>query len=179
MIKLRLPKGIRSCFVPAVLLLLVGLVLDFGFTRPRVTEVRALCARRAALSAQLSELSAREWAADRICVRLGCTNAEDSLAASGSDLAELARKIDAAGLRRLEIVARESGREGNVLIAHFTVRVTGSYQQNLEFVRSLEADPRLMVLESFRLEPIVGSSALDAAYDLRLIDPITVEGVAS
>jgi Tfp pilus assembly protein PilO len=103
----------------------------------------------------------------------------DSLSGADNDLADLARKIDAAGLRRLEIVARESERQGNLRVAHYTVRVTGSYQQNLEFVRVLEADPRLVMLDSFRLEPIAGSSALEAAYDLRLVDPVPVGEVAT
>jgi hypothetical protein len=179
MIGLHLPGTLRLCFGPALRLLLAGLALDFGLTRPRVAEVQALCARRAAASEQLSQLAARDWAAGRIHVRLGGERSADSLTASGNDLEELARKIDAAGLRRLEIVARETTREGNLLVARYSVRVAGDFRQNLEFVRLLETDARLTLLDSFRIEPVAGSYGLDAAYDLRLIDPIPAGGAAS
>lgn len=179
MIRLHLSRKLRLCFGPALLLLLTGLALDFGVTRPQVAEVQALCARRAAASAQLSELAARDWAAGRIHVRLGGDRSADSLTACGNDLEELARKIDAAGLRRLEIVARETTREGNLLVARYTVRATGDFRQNLEFIRLLETDARLTILDSFRIEPVAGSYGLDAAYDLRLIDPFPPGGGAS
>jgi hypothetical protein len=175
----RFPLKFRLCFGPAILLLLTGMAVEIGFTRPRVVEVQRLCARRTALSEQLSKLAAQEWASDRICLRLGCGHAEDSEATPANDLAELARKIDQAGLRRLEIVARESERDGSLLITRYTVRVTGDYRQNLEFVRLLEADARLVVIDAFRLEPAPGVGLLDAAYDLHLVDPIPTEEAAS
>jgi hypothetical protein len=155
---------------PTVGLLIVGVVLDLGFTRPRVEQVNMLCARRAALEERVSELSAQAWAADRINVHLGRDATADSLAAGDNDLAELARRIDVAGLRRLEIGVRGTEQQGHLTRARYTVRVTGAYQQILEFVRALEADRRLVVFESFHLRPIDGSRDVEGAFDLLLID---------
>jgi hypothetical protein len=174
-----LPRGPALLTAAAVGLLVVGLVIDLGFTRPRVDAVHHLLARRAELTAELAGLTAREWVAERMLLHMKGEACGDSVPSQDGGLAFLARRIEESGLRRLEIVAIISGREGNLDISRFSVRATGSFAAGLEFVRRLESDRRLVVLESIRMMPVAESEALEMGFDLLMVDLAAAAEVAS
>ena len=170
------PRRTVVLMMVAAGLLLTGLVIDVGFTRPRAAEVRSLTARRMTLSSQMTVLAAEGSAARRLQDRLGPEARAEMPSAPGSELGWLAHEIEVAGLRRLEIVSREAGVQERFLVARYSLRASGSYRRVLELVQRLEADRRLVVIESLRLAPVGEWGELEAGLDLALVTPTSVEG---
>lgn len=160
----------------AASLILTGLAIDVGFTRPRAEEARSLAARRAELSSELTSLAAQGLTARRVRARMGEGASAEASSAPGSDLAWIAQQIEASGLRRHEIVMRDAVVQGGYLITRYSLRVTGGYHGVLDLVRRLETDRRLVIAESLRLQPAPTHDALEAGLDLALVTPTAAEG---
>lgn len=165
--------SIGLALVLPLLLLILGLVADIGFTRPKLKEVRQLAARHSELQKRLVELERQERRGDELAAYLGGDNLEDALSnLAGEDpLAYLNELIEAAGLRRQELGTEETAEFGKLRGTQFYLRLTGSFSRILDFVQRLEQSPRLASVDALILDKEAGSGQLKARLRVAIYEP--------
>jgi hypothetical protein len=160
--------------LPALVLLALGLLVDFGFAGARADEVRRLIAQRETLRAQVAGQEGRAQRAHELALRLDGDDLAAALAAQQAvdPVSYLGSAIRQAGLHSLELGTEASNQSAQVMRTRYYVRASGSYGGLLRFVRSLESDPRVLTIDSFTAERIVGETGLDIRVNLSFYEPL-------
>jgi hypothetical protein len=159
--------------LPLVLLIL-GLLVDIGFTRPKLRAVRSLADQQVQLQRRLAQLERREGRVDELAAYLGGDNLNDALSTLdvGDPLAYLSQLIEAARLRRQELGTEETTELGKLRRTQFYLRVTGSFSRILELVRQLEQSPRLASVDAMILQKEFDSGQLKARLRVSIYEPV-------
>jgi hypothetical protein len=161
--------------LPALVLLALGLLVDFGFAGARADSVRRLSAQRVSLRAQVAGQEGQTQRARELARRLDGEDLTAALAAQQAvDPVEfLGRAMRQAGLHSLELGTEPSSQTAQVLRTRYYVRATGDYDGLLRFVRGLESDPRVLTIDGFTAEKVLGETGLDIRVNLSFYGPLT------
>jgi hypothetical protein len=155
-------------------LLILGLLVDIGFTRPKLRAVRSLADQKAQLQKRLVQLERQGQTVDELAAYLGGDDLNEALSNLdvGDPLAYLSQLIEAARLRRQELGTEETSELGKLRRTQFYLRVTGSFSRVLELVRQLEQSPRLASIDAMILEKEFDSGQLKARLRVSIYEPI-------
>ena len=162
----------NALFILAAALLGLGLVVDLGFTRPRLEEIRSLEAARARLHLRRDQRGAREREAKELARLLGADDLASAVSAGqGEDPVDfLGHALERWQLERVQLTTRSSTSAGPLRQTGYTLKVEGSYGGILNFVRSVEMGPRVVTVDAISMVPGTGSAALEAELDLTLYE---------
>ena len=171
-------RSSRSLLIIPALLLALGLILDFGFARPRLTELGALETQRARLFRQDASRSSNEREGRELARCLGAADLPAALALqTGEDPVNfLGSQVQRAGLSRIQLTSRAAATAGGVRQSDFVLRVQGNYAGIQTLVRSLESGPRVVAVNALSITPVSatpgapGSSLLEAQLDVSVYD---------
>jgi len=166
------PRGARSLFLVPALLLAVGLIVDFGFTRPRLLEVDRLQAQRLRVVDRAETRAAHEREGRELARCLGSDDLPTALALQKGDdpVNFLGAQVDQASLQRLQLSSRSTAVNNGLRQSDYSLRVQGSYAGITKLVRSLELGPRVVAINAISITPVNGSLALEAQLDLSVYD---------
>ena len=148
-------RSSRSLLIIPALLLALGLILDFGFTRPRLTEVQRLEEQRARLFRQDASRAANERDGRELARCLGAADLPSALALqTGEDPVNfLGSEVERAGLSRVQLASRAAATTGGLRQSDFVLRVQGSYAGIQSLIRSLESGPRVVAVNALSIMP--------------------------
>jgi hypothetical protein len=138
-------------------------VIEFGLYRPQSRRLAAAEEALAGLQAQTAARDRRRVQDQDILESLGLSeNASglEVLFGTESGIVFLNRHIDDQSLKRLDFRTEASEVDGPFLVERFFITVEGSGTRLLDFVRTLEASPRLSRFEQIRLDPVEESTNL-------------------
>jgi hypothetical protein len=157
-----------------LILLILGLLVDIGFTRPKLRAVRSLEVQKAQLQRRLVQLERQEQRVDELAAYLGGDDLNEALSNLdvGDPLAYLSQLIETARLRRQELGTEETTEQGKLRRTQFYLRVIGSFSRILELVRQLEQSPRLAVVDAMILEKEYDSGQLKARLRVSIYEPV-------
>jgi hypothetical protein len=160
--------------LPALALLAVGLLVDLAFTGARADEVRRLGAQREALRVQVAGQEGRAQRGRELAQRLGGDDLADALAAQQATdpVAFLGRAMREAGLHSLELGTEAGSQGAQVRRTRYYIRAGGDYDGLLRFVRRIESDPRVLTIDSFTAERVVGETGLDIRVNFSFYEPL-------
>lgn len=164
----------RTNVLIGVALLLFGLALgiDRAWVRPVLERTELMEQERSALQARLGARAEVDLEADAIAAGLGLRSLADLTAPEEDALVFLNRKIEAAGLRQVELVADQVVETIRLRESGFTLTVQGDYERCVALVRSLEDDARLVRVNGVRLGTQPESSGLECRLTLSIFDPL-------
>ncbi len=163
--------------VAIVLPLVACAVIDVAFTQPQLRTVKRLAAQRAELLEKLTEASERERRSKRLAQFLEVDDLTQLATLTGEDpLTYVASMVKAARLTQLELTAGDSGRIGSYRRARFTVRLQGSYERTLDFVRMLEEGARLASIDALVVKR-ADSRSVENRFNISIYDPVSAEAM--
>ena len=150
--------------------LVSGLAIDLGFTRPQVVQLRALETAQARVQARAAERAGHDREGRAIARALGAEDLASALAAQrGEDPIDyLGQKLVQSRLRRLQLTARTGGGSGPVRQSAYSLRVAGTYEEILAFVRFMELGTRVAAIQSISIAPGQNPAELEAWIDVSL-----------
>jgi len=157
----------------AAVLLGLGVVIDLGFTQPRIREIEQLQGRRSELLGQFAQQVATEREGADLAEILAIEDLSGA-ALTGSTvdpLTYVGGLIEVAGLRRLALTHEERRKTVRLTRTRLMLRVEGSYRQILSFVRALEQGARLIIVDTFSIEPAADSQRMEARMSISVFDP--------
>jgi hypothetical protein len=161
----------------AVVLLVLGIVVDLGFTQKRSQDVRRLARERAQLQEKLSNLESRDLGSQKLAAYFGVERLTELLDRDqrADPVTYVSDLLNESGLTRLELGTMATSEVGRLQRTEFYVRASGRYKRVLDFTRKLEQRPRLARVDALVLEQMVESSHLEARFNLSIYDPLVVE----
>jgi Tfp pilus assembly protein PilO len=174
---LSLPAGtshLRVYFLVAVLLLAVGLIADFVLVQPRLQEVRRLENQREQLMVQIAQQTQQDEEGRVLAHVLRLEDLENMLSASReSDPAVFIGQIlDRTRLTSLGLTTGERSDMNGLRRTQVTLRVLGSYNRIVDFIRTLEQEPRLVAIDALVIKRLIDSASLEGRLNLSIFDPI-------
>jgi len=174
-IVIRQGRGVAwGALFPALALLVLGLLVDVGFTSARRNELRRLTERRDTLRAQLAGLESRDQRIHEIARRLGGEDLASALSAQQAvdPVNFLGRTLSDTGLHGLELGTEGSSQSGQVRRTRYFVRAEGSYGALQRFVQHVERGPRVLAVDGFTVEKVIDANSLDIRINLSLYEPL-------
>jgi hypothetical protein len=161
--------------VLAVLLLVMGILVNLGFTRRQEEQVKHWAAERSRLREKLAILDTQDDQGLEFGHALGAQDLDAALAAQGGTdaVAFIGRALDRARLNRLELSTTSTSTENRIRRTKFFLRATGSYGRVIEFLHSLEQGPRLVTVESLVLQEGNDPGSLEARVELTIYELMT------
>ncbi len=174
----RVLEGARlRFFLPtAAVLLLVALVIDMGFTRPRLGEVRRLKDRRDQLLGQVAKLGGHDERSQGFAKLLKVQSLTELLEEpAGDPLAYIGSVLEESRLTRLDLATMGSSQSHGIRRTRFALRTTGSYGRTLEFMRKLETGSRVATIDAFWIEALWEPRTLESRINLTICDPLVGE----
>ena len=159
-------------FGVAILLLAVGLIVDLGFTQPRVQEVRRLDSERQELLDRLTARSVRDREAEQLARSIGAADLEGALEVHGDSdpVTFLAAALEENNLTTIELSTHATHNTGQFRRTRFTLRVGGRYNRILDFVRTIERSPRLVTVDALSIVEAEDSSLLESRIDVTVFE---------
>ena len=162
----------------ATLLMIVGLAVELGMTRPRLEEIRRLEARQRTLAQQAAGEAARRQEIRDMAATLHVEDLSELRGLADLDpVVFVGRTIQQAQLVRRELSAHEIQEDASLKRSRFYVRVEGSYARMLNFVRILEQSARPVTIEALDIKVPLGGSSLEARFEITVHDPIQAQEV--
>lgn len=157
----------------AVILLVVGLIVDLGFAQPRLREAKRLAAERVKRLEKVHQSSQGEREVQDLARCLGAEDLATGLAAlrDTDPLSRLARELDRARLTRLDLSSQPSEIIGTVFRTRYSLRVQGSYGHILDFLRVLEQGAVPLTVDALSIAQVPDSPVLEARFDLSVYSP--------
>lgn len=154
-------------------LVLVGVALDFGFTRPQLRTVGQLRQQRADLLGRSTQVSSRDAEQKRLAAYLGVSDLKNALVEHrGEDpIRVLGDAMERSGLRRLELGTQAGGETDRLRRSRLFLRALGSYPDITRFVASLERDDRLITVDALTIQHASESSDLELRMNLSIYEP--------
>lgn len=151
----------------AIILLAVGLVVDLGFTQPRVQEVRRLDSERRGLLDRLTARSVRDREAEQLARSIGATDLKGAIEVhrNSDPVTFLATALDDNKLTTIELGTTSSHNTGQLTRTRFSLRVRGRYNRILDFVRTIERSPRLVTVDALSIVEAEDSNLLEGRID--------------
>ncbi|MBU1699085.1 MAG: hypothetical protein KJ970_17100 [Candidatus Eisenbacteria bacterium] len=157
----------------AVLLLLLGLVIDLGAVNRQLGEYEDLKVQREQLRRQLTKIENQSAYEDRLAGYFAGMKG-DSLAIPAKlvdPIDFLAGGLRKSNLKRLELRTEKSSQTGQLTRNRYFLRANGSYNQIIDFFKWLERGGQLSTIDAFSIEPIIDSSDLELRLNLSIYDP--------
>jgi hypothetical protein len=165
----------RTKVLISMALLLFGATLgiDRAWVRPVLERTQALEEQRSALQARLGARAEDNREADVLAVGLGLRDLSELSPPSEDALVFLNRKIEATGLRQVELVVDQVVETIRLRESGFTLTVHGDYERCVALVRALEDDPLLVRVNGVRMGTQPESSGLECRLTISIFDPLT------
>jgi hypothetical protein len=155
-----------------LLLLAVGLVIEIGFARPLLREIGSMNEERSRMRTEIIRQGELDKDGSALAEVFGLADlAELGRAPVVDPLAWLGTTISDAKLVRLDLTNTGAADFGKVRRSDFTVRTRGSFAQMQQFVRSLEAGPRLVAIDAFTISTQFDKQSLEGRFMLSIYDP--------
>jgi hypothetical protein len=156
----------------AGLLLVVGLIVEMGFARPRLREISRLIDERSQLLSQIRAQQMQDGLSDEMAEHLGVGDLSELASAPDADPATyLGMLLDHSRLVRLSMTT-DGGKEfSGIRRSDFSLRAQGGYAAMQAFVRDLESGPRLASVEAFDIRTQTDSSQLEGRFNISIYDP--------
>jgi Tfp pilus assembly protein PilO len=160
-----------------VLVLVAGIGLDVLLTRPSVSRIQALKVERSDIETRIRQARSLAHESEQLAHRLGGDDLAGVLQSLGKEdpVAYLGREITDAGLARVELTRLDESRTERVARNRFSLRVRGSFDGTLRFVRKLEEGTRLVTIEALSIAPEQEGRGLESRLDLSIYDPISTK----
>jgi len=153
------------------LLLVIGLVIEMGFARPRLRELSSLIEERSRLLAQIRTQQQMEGQSDELAEHLGLSDLSELSTAPDADPATyLGLLLDHSRLVRLSLTTSGDKQFSGVKRSDFSLRAQGGYDDMQTFVRNLESGPRLASVEAFDIRTQVGTRELEGRFNISIYD---------
>jgi hypothetical protein len=156
--------------------LVLGLLVDLGFTRIQMRECVRLTTERDLLRQQSIALGRQEERGRTLARALG---GDDLSAALGTQtesdpLDYLGRAIARAGLNRMELGTQGTVQSEHVRRIKFFLRASGKYSQILSLIQDLEHGSRVVTIDDFTvLQGAEDPKVLEARVELSIYQPLT------
>jgi len=162
----------------AAVLLAVGLTVDIGFIQPQLRQLRQLSLQRDQLLIQIGQGMDRSRNSQTLTRLLNVSELSLLLPAETDPdpLTYLGELLNESRLTRLELTHAGRTVTDQLLRTQFMLRVTGSYDRTLNFVRAIERGPRLAVVDAFSIEAIKESQMLESRLQVSIYEPVTRRG---
>jgi len=166
-------RGILAAFAFALMLLVFGVLVDFGYTKPRLDEMRRLEAERNSLLTRINELADRNSESNALARSLSRDKLEDIFdEVDGLEpVAYVGQILSATPLTRLEMTTTGTVGAGRLHRTEISLRVLGRYSHMVDFVRSLETGRRLVTVDAMIIEQVMGTRDLEGRLNLSIYDP--------
>jgi hypothetical protein len=155
--------GARFGLILAGVSLLGLIAIEFGVYRPARARMAAAEASLKSVQAQVMATERRRLGDVKILEAFGANEdpaAMSRLLGSESGLMYLNRLIDASRLARIDFHTESGRQDGPFYLERFFVTLEGTGAQLLEFVRTVEANPRLAMFDQLRFDPEAESTTL-------------------
>jgi hypothetical protein len=155
--------GARFGLVLAGVTLLGLAAIEFGVYRPQRARLAAAKASLKTVQAQVTAAERRRLSDMQILEAFGATDDPDAinrLLGSENGLIYLNHLIDRSRLNRVDFHTEAGGQDGPFQVERFFVTLEGTGAQLLEFVRTVEANPRLARFEQLRFDPEAESTTM-------------------
>jgi len=158
----------------AAIVLLLGMAVDLGVTRPKIRNYHRLNEEIATLGAKEVSVLQSERESQSLLRFLREQGLGDSLEAgkSGTPTTYLGELIETSGLTRLELRTTETMESKNLSRNKFVLRVSGKFKQTLDFLRSLEGGARLASIEELKIGPSSDRKKLETRLVLSIYDAL-------
>jgi hypothetical protein len=160
--------------LPAAIILAAGLLVDFQFTGARAAQVTRLNAQREALRSQIAGQNSRDQRVLELSRHLGGADLRGAWAAQRAvdPVIFLGRALREAGLRSIELGTEPGMQTAQVQRARYYVEAQGDYKGLLRFIQRLESDPRVLTIDGFTADKIIGEAGLDIRVALSFYEPL-------
>ncbi len=160
----------------AGLLLVVGLVIEMAFARPRLQEIQRLTGECASLQSQIQDQLRFESASRQLAVHFDLPGLSELTGRSQPDaVAYLGQALDRAGLQRLDMTTNGGEDFGKLRRNDFLIRACGDYAEIQTFVRDLESGRRLVSIDALAIKSMLESSDLEGRFNISIYDPTGVQ----
>ena len=160
----------------AGLLLVVGLVIEMAFARPRLQEIERLTGECARLQAQIQDQLRLESESRRLAVHFDMSGLDELTNRSPSDaVAYLGQALDRSGLQRLDMTTNGGEDFGRLRRSDFLIRARGNYAEIQTFVRELERGRRLVSIDALAIKTMLESRDLEGRFNISIYDPTEVQ----
>ena len=163
--------------VMGVILLILGIGVDLGFTQRQSQDVRRLINEREQLRKRLSTLESRDLDSQRLAVHFEVEHLTDLLDHGWRDdpVSYIGAVLTESGLTRLELGTMATAEVGKLQKTQFFLRASGRYERVWRFVKQMEQGPRLATVDALKMEQMIESSYVEARFNLSIYDPLVVQ----
>jgi len=167
--------------VPAVLgaaglLLVVGLVIEMAFARPRLQEIRRLTDECASIQTRIQDQQRLEGQSRQLAVHFELPGLSELTSRTQPDaVAFLGQALDRSGLQRLDMTTNGGEDFGRLRRSDFLIRARGNYAEIQSFVRDLESGHRLVSIDALSIKTMLESSDLEGRFNISIYDPTGVQ----
>jgi len=166
------PFRLPPASIAALVLFILGIAIDQGFTRPALAEIQRLNAKLAGLREQATAVDAREHVARQIAATLGGDDLGKALAGGENDdaLTFLSRAVQRAGLTRVALNTRTTDNVGHLRRTSLSLQLTGRYEGLVNLVRAIERSPRVFTIDAVTVTREAPNEGLTFHIDLSAYD---------
>lgn len=160
----------------AGLLLVVGLVIEMAFARPRLQEIQRLTGECARLQSQIQEQQRLDSESRQLAVHFDVAGLAELTDRSQPDaVAYLGQALDRSGLQRLDMTTNGGEDFGRLRRSDFLIRARGNYAEIQTFVRELERGRRLVSVDALAIKTMLESRDLEGRFNISIYDPTEVQ----
>ena len=172
-----LPAQLGLAPVIGVILLVLGIGIDLGFTQKQSQNVRGLITEREQLREKLLTLESRDSDSQRFAAHFGVERLTDLFDQDGrtDPVAYLSDVLAESKLTRLELGTMATAEVGKLQRTQFFLRANGRFEQVWKFARQMEQGPRLVTVDALKMEQMIESSNVEARFNLSIYDPLVVQ----
>ncbi|MBK6898958.1 MAG: hypothetical protein IPH09_06705 [bacterium] len=160
----------------AGLLLVVGLVIEMAFARPRLQEIQRLTAECARLQSQIQDQQRLDSESRQLAVHFDVAGLAELTDRTQPDaVAYLGQALDRSGLQRLDMTTNGGEDFGRLRRSDFLIRARGNYAEIQTFVRDLESGRRLVSIDALAIKTMLESRDLEGRFNISIYDPTEVQ----
>lgn len=165
------PTKLNLFIASAVVLLVVGLVVEGMVTKPRQYEIEDLLVEKERLHAELERQQNLEADSREMAALLGIDSLDELEVGSQPDaVAYISELLTDAKLVRLALTTSGQEDAGVLRATSYTLRAKGGFRGMQDFVQKVEDGERLASIDDFRILPEIDSKSLEGRFNLTIYD---------